>query len=237
MLDMRTTISGKEVFLIFEFTSGDAAGQNMVTIATEAICRWILEGTPIRPAHWFLDGNLSGDKKATMLAFTWARGKKVVAEAVIPARFVKRYLHTDPQQMVRYWQISVLGGIQSGSIGVHGHIANALAALFITCGQDVACVAEASVGLTRMDLTGDGDLYVSVSLPNIIVGTVGGGTWLPTAQECLAMLGCAGSGHARKFAEICGATVLAGEISLIGAMAAGDFGAAHATYGRRRAKT
>ncbi len=234
LIDMKTSIVGKEVYLIFEYTTGDAAGQNMVTIATEAICRWLLERSTVQPQHWFLDGNLSGDKKATMLAFTFTRGKKVIAEVTIPERYVARYLHTTPEQMARYWQISVMGGVQSGAIGAQGHFANALAALYIACGQDVACVSEGAVGMTRMDVTESGELYVSVSLPNLLVGTVGGGTHLPTAKECLTMIDCVGTGKARKFAEICCATALAGEVSIIASMAAGDFGAAHATYGRKR---
>lgn len=233
LLDLKTTVIGKEVYLGFEFYTGDAAGQNMVTIATEAICQAILAGAPIQPRHWFLDGNLSGDKKATMLGFTYARGKKVVAEVSVDPVIVRRFLHVEPEQMVRYWQVSVLGGVQSGSIGVQGHFSNALAALFIACGQDAACVSEASVGITRMDLTTEGGLYAAVSLPNIIVGTVGGGTHLPTARECLEMIDCYGAGKARKLAEICAATALAGEISIIAAMAAGQFGQAHAIYARR----
>jgi len=234
LIDLKTCIVGKEVYLLFEFTTGDAAGQNMVTIATEAVCRAILETTPVAPRRWYLDGNLSGDKKATMLAFTYARGKKVIAEATIQRNLVRRYLHVEPDEMVRYWQVSLMGGIQSGSIGAQGHFANALAALFIACGQDAACVSEAAVGVTRMDLTDDGALYVSVSLPNLIVGTVGGGTRIPTARECLEMLDCCGTGKARKFAEICGAVALAGEVSIIAAMSHGDFGRAHAEYGRAK---
>jgi hydroxymethylglutaryl-CoA reductase (NADPH) len=234
LLDLRTTVIGKEVYLGFEFTTGDAAGQNMVTIATEALCKAILADAPVQPRRWYLDGNLSGDKKATMLGFTYARGKKVVADVAIGRKIVSRFLHTEPEEMFKYWQISALGGVQSGSIGVQGHFANSLAALFIACGQDAACVSEAAVGITRMDVTPDGGLYVAVSLPNLIVGTVGGGTRLPTQRECLEMMDCYGSGKARKLAEICAATVLAGEISIIAAMAAGHFGRAHATYGRQK---
>jgi len=232
--DVKPTVNGKEVYLIFEYTTGDAAGQNMVTLATEAICKELLATAPVQPQHWFLEGNMSGDKKATLLAFTYARGKKVVAEATVPGKLVRRFLHAEPEDLVRYWQISILGGIQSGSIGVQGHFANALAAIFIACGQDAACVSEASVGVTRMDVVDGDSLYVSVSLPNLIVGTVGGGTYLPTARECLEMMGCYGTGHAREFAEICAAAALAGEVSIIGALAAGDFGEAHASYGRKR---
>jgi len=234
LLDLRTSVLGKEVYLVFEFTTGDASGQNMVTLATAAICRRILESVPVQPAHWYIDGNLSGDKKATMLAFHSTRGKKVVGEAVLARELVQELLHTTPEDMVRYWQVSVLGGVQSGSIGVQGHYANALAALFIATGQDAATVSEASVGVTRMDVSERGELYVSVSMPNLIVGTVGGGTALPTARECLAMIGCTGEGSARKLAEICCATALAGEISIIAAMSHGDFAGAHARLGRRK---
>ena len=233
LIDLQTCLNGKETYLIFKFTTGDAAGQNMVTFATEAICKELLRLTPVQPERWYLEGNMSGDKKATMLSFISTRGRSVVAEAIIPHDLCSRYLHAEPGAMADYWQVSTVGGIQSGSIGVQGHAANPLTAMFIACGQDVACVSEAAVGMTRLDVTAAGDLYASVKLPNVIVGTVGGGTHLPTARESLAMLGCEGDGSARKFAEICAATVLAGEISIIGSLAAGDFGQAHARYGRK----
>ena len=105
--------------------------------------------------------------------------------------------------------------------------------MFIACGQDVACIAEAVVCVTRAERTPAGDLYASVTLPNLIVGTVGGGTYLPTAQECLALLGCVGPGKAAKFAEIIAVAALAGELSILGAMAGGNFAAAHAAGGRK----
>ena len=226
-------ISGKELYLVFHYTTGDAAGQNMVTFATHALCTALIDSAPVKPVTWFIEANMSGDKKATQLAFQSARGKKVVADVTIPRELVQKYLHTEPEQIFRYWQMAIVGSLQSGSIGMQGHYANALAAVFIACGQDVACVAEASVGLTRMDVTKDGDFYVSISLPNLIVGTVGGGTHLPTARECLEILGCYGSGGAKKFAEICAATVLCGEVSIAGAIAAGEFVQAHQAFGRK----
>jgi hydroxymethylglutaryl-CoA reductase (NADPH) len=230
LIDFDTVINGKDVYLIFRYFTGDAAGQNMVTVATEAVCREIVLKCPMKPEKWFLEGNLSGDKKATMMAFQNARGKKVIAEAVIFRKLIGKLMNTTPEEMARYCKISVAGAIQSGAVGAQGHYANALAAIFIACGQDAACVSEASVGLTDMEVTKSGDLYVSVSLPNLIVGTVGGGTHLPTAKECLKMMDCYGDGKSRKFAEICAAACLAGEISLIGAMASGEFGSAHATF-------
>lgn len=232
LLEITPSLVGKEVFLLFQFSTGDAAGQNMVTLATEAVCRHLLETSPVAPQTWFIEANLSGDKKATHLAFQMTRGKRVVADVRIPAPLVEKYLHTTPTQIKRYWEMAMLGSLQSGSIGMQGHVANGLTALFLACGQDVACVSEAAVGLTRFDVMPEGDLYLSLTLPTLIVGTLGGGTHLPTAHECLAMVGCVGNGQARKFAEICGVTALAGELSIAGALAAGEFSAAHATFGR-----
>ena len=236
LIDIKLSSCGTLVYLIFEYETGDAAGQNMVTVATDKVCRLILEQTPFKPARWYIEANLSGDKKASMLSFLGARGKKVVASACIPARLTQRFLHTTPANMAEYCRVSALGGVQSGTIGVQGHYANALAAIFLACGQDVACVAEASVGVTQMTVDAEGSLCVSVTMPNLVVGTVGGGTHLPTAQACLKMLGCAGTGRARTFAEICAAAALAGEISIIAAMAAGDFAEAHAHYRHRPAE-
>jgi hydroxymethylglutaryl-CoA reductase (NADPH) len=234
--DVRITIEGNHVYLNFEYTTGDASGQNMVTIATQAICEHISATCPIKARCWFVESNLSGDKKATAMSYLFVRGKKVTAEVIVPRRLVTLCLHTTPEMIVKQWEISFIGGAQSGSIGIHGHYANALAALFIAIGQDAACVAEASVGITRAEITDKQDLYVSVTLPNLIVGTVGGATSLPTQSECLRLLGCEGEGKAKKFAELCAATVLAGEISIGGALAAGEFTKAHMTYGRRRTR-
>ncbi len=234
--DMKVTIDANHVYLIFEYTTGDAAGQNMVTISTDAVCRYIVEGSPVKPIHWFIECNMSGDKKATALSYMYVRGKKVTSEARIPRKIFNRFLHTEPEKMMEYWKMAFVGGVQSGSIGVQGHYANGLAALFIACGQDAACVAEASVGVTRVDVTDGGDLYISATLPNLIVGTMGGGTMLPTQKECLTMMDCSGTGTAGRFAEICAATALAGEISIMGAIAAGHFSSAHEQYGRKKTK-
>ena len=150
----------------------------------------------------------------------------------MPSGLVKDALHTTVSRMCDYWRASVVGAMQSGAIGANGHYSNGLAALFIACGQDVACVSEASVGITRMEMSSEGDLYVGVTLPALVVGTVGGGTRMPTARECLRLLDCEGDGKGQRFAEICGATVLAGEISIVGALCAGDFARAHARFGR-----
>jgi hydroxymethylglutaryl-CoA reductase (NADPH) len=234
--DVRFTLEGNHVFLLLEYLTGDAAGQNMVTIATEAICRYIEQNAPLKPQYWYVEGNMSGDKKASTQSFQGVRGKKVVAEASLPAPLVQKRLHCTPRQMVDYYRVSALGGVLSGNIGIQGHYANGLAAIYIACGQDAACVSESAVGITRFQENADGSLYVAVTLPNLIVGTVGGGTDLPSQRACLELLGLAGEGHAGAFAEVCGALVLAGEISIIAALASGQFTKAHQKLARVKEK-
>jgi hydroxymethylglutaryl-CoA reductase (NADPH) len=230
--DMRVNIEGNHVYLIFEYTTGDAAGQNLVTIATDAICAWIAEHAPVKPSYAFVEANHSGDKKASAQSFLGGRGKSVTCECIVPAELVERGLHTSSEMMANYWRMSAMGGVLSGTIGVQGHYANGIAALYLACGQDVACVAESAVGVTRFELTPNGGLYAAVTMPNLVVGTVGGGTALPTQRACLDLLGLDGPGHANAFAEVCAALCLAGELSIVGALVAGDFSRAHEQLAR-----
>lgn len=234
LIDLRIAAEGNHLYLLCDFSTGDAAGQNMVTIATQAICEYIIANTPTQPEYWFVEANASGDKKATLQSFTTVRGKKISVEIDIPEKLIKKFLHTTTDRMIDYWRMSAIGGVMTGSIGVQGHYANGLAALFIACGQDAACVAEAAVGITRFERREDGSLYGSVTLPNMIVGTVGGGTKLPSQNSCLEIMQLPEKGQARAFAEICAAAALAGEISIIGSLSAGDFTNAHKNLARRR---
>ncbi|OUS33055.1 3-hydroxy-3-methylglutaryl-CoA reductase [Thalassotalea sp. 42_200_T64] len=230
--DLRINIEGNNVYLIFDYLTGDASGQNMVTIATNCALEYIIENTPVAPKHYFLDANLSGDKKATSQSLAGVRGKKVTSEITISADLIKKRLHTTPELMASFWRMSTVGGVLSGSVGVQGHYANGLAALYIACGQDAACVAESAVGVTRMELNDDGSLYAAVTLPNLMVGTVGGGTGLASQQANLQLLGLAGAGNARALAEVCAGLCLAGELSIIGAFCAGHFAKAHRKLAR-----
>lgn len=230
---MKVNVEGNHLTLTFDYFTADASGQNMVTFCTENICNYILKNTPIQPKLWFIEGNFSGDKKATSLSFSQVRGKKVTTEIILPKEVVEKILLTTPTAMFNYWLSSTIGVIQSGAIGAQGHYANGLAAIFMATGQDVACVSEASIGITRMEVMENGSLYASVTLPNLIVGTVGGGTSLPTQKECLQMMDCYGEGKAKKFAEIIGAVLLAGELSIAAAISAGHFSSAHKKFGRK----
>jgi hydroxymethylglutaryl-CoA reductase (NADPH) len=232
LIDLRLTLEGNHVYLAFDFTTGDAAGQNMVTIATDAVVRDLLARSPVRPWQSFIEANFSGDKKASAASFLQVRGRKVCAEILLPAALVEKRLHTPVKVLEDYWRMSALGGVLSGTIGVQGHYSNGLAALYLATGQDVACVAESAVGITRFERRDDGALYAAVTLPNIIVGTVGGGTGLPSQQAALEIMGLAGAGKANALAEVTAALVLAGELSITGALAAGEFTRAHRKLAR-----
>jgi len=232
LLDVRFAVEGNHVFVAFEFSTGDAAGQNMVTIATQSIAEWIVAESPVTPRRWYVEANFSGDKKASAQAYTTVRGRKVTAEAIVDGALVERRLGVTAEAMSAYWRTSAVGAAMSGTMGIQGHIANGIAALSLATGQDIACVAEAAVGITRMEATDDGALYASVTLPNLIVGTVGGGTSTPTATACLNLLGLRGDGHGDAIAELFAATALAGEISIVAAIAAGHFTRGH----RKRAR-
>lgn len=234
LIDMAFILEGNHAYLNFEYTTGDAAGQNMVTLATQAICDDIIARSTVKPVRHYVEANLSGDKKASARSFTSARGRKVTAEAVLSAELIEKHLHTTPEAMEQYWKMSAIGGVLSGTIGVQGHFANGLAALYLATGQDAACVAESATGVTRFEVTPDGSLYTAVTLPGIIVGTVGGGTGLPSQRACLELMGLAGTGHARALAEVCAGLLLGGELSIIGALSAGHFSRAHRKLARNR---
>jgi hydroxymethylglutaryl-CoA reductase (NADPH) len=150
----------------------------------------------------------------------------------LPRRLIEEWLHTTPRRLTEYWQMGAVGAVMSGSIGIEGHYANGLAALFIACGQDAACVAESAIGISRFTLTEGGDLYASVTLPNAIVGAVGGGTGLPSQRACLDILGLPAAQPSNAFAEICAGVCLAGELSISGALCAAEFASAHERLAR-----
>jgi hydroxymethylglutaryl-CoA reductase (NADPH) len=228
-------IEGNHVYLLLEFTTGQAAGQNMVTIATESICRQIVQEF-LRPIDaMYIEANLSGDKKATASALGSVRGKRVVAEARLNHEVCESVLSCSPRSLEDYWFASAMGGTLSGAIGLQGHFANALAAIYIALGQDAACVAESAIGITRM-VARDDELYVSVTLPNVIVGTVGGGTGLPDQSEYLRRLHLPESEPSNALAEIIGAVCLAGELSIAASITSGSFARAHRILGRRRSR-
>ncbi|WP_422040900.1 hydroxymethylglutaryl-CoA reductase [Roseibium sp.] len=231
LLSIDPVIDGELVFLMCRYETGDAAGQNMVTFATEALCEFALQSSPVTPRSWFLEANFSGDKKASFLGVMLGRGRRVTAQADIPEEVVEATLGSPIEQILEYGRVANLGALMTGQVGAQAHFANGLAALYLATGQDVACVAESAVGFTRMERSSTG-LLVTVTLPNLILGTVGGGTKLPTQSAGLDVLGLRGTGHAPALAEVAAALCLCGELSLTAAVAGGQFGSAHKRLAR-----
>jgi len=220
-------------YLRFNYTTGDAAGQNMVGKATLAACQWIVAHHPDQP-RFILSGNIDTDKKHSQINTLLTRGKRVVAEAVIKNDLLKRIMGVEARDLFYARQISMAGATLAGSANNGSHSANGLTALFIATGQDVANIAESHAAITYVQLLDNGDYYWSITIPALIVATYGGGTGLATQRECLELLGCYGKGGADKFAEICAGTVLAGETSLSSAVIRGDWVSSHDQLGRNR---
>jgi hydroxymethylglutaryl-CoA reductase (NADPH) len=223
---------GREVIVHFSYFTADAHGMNMIVKATERACQWILCHSDA--VDFYLFSGSCSEKHSSGSLLAGGKGKKVVAGALLPSSLVSTYLHSSPADLVEMWRHTVLGHLQAAALGYNGQYANGLAALFIACGQDVANIVNSAVGITNFELTTNGEVYVSVTLPSLTVATVGGGTGLGTARECLEMMGAAGEGGALKLAEIAAATLLAGEISMGAAIASGEFVTAHEHYGRNR---
>jgi hydroxymethylglutaryl-CoA reductase (NADPH) len=220
-------------YLRFNYTTGDAAGQNMTGKATLAACQWIEANHPARP-RYILSGNIDTDKKHSRINMLLTRGKRVVAEATIDKDVLKRLMGVDTETLFWARQIQMAGSFLVGSANNGAHAANGLTAMFIATGQDVANVSEAHAAVSYTQLLPNGDYYWSITLPALIVASYGGGTGLGTQRECLEMLGCYGTGKVHKFAEICAAVVLAGETSLSSAVLAGDWVSSHDQLGRNR---
>ncbi|MDP3941104.1 MAG: hydroxymethylglutaryl-CoA reductase [bacterium] len=233
--DIKTKSIPNYTFLRFSYDTGDAMGMNMVTIATQAAGEFIEKETGIPCLS--VAGNFDVDKKPAWLNSINHRGIKAWAEVVLQRRILKDILKTTPEKFFDVWLGKVmLGSAVSGSIGFNAHIANVIAALFIATGQDPSHVVEGSLGITTAKVLDSGDLYVGVFLPSLLVGTVGGGTSLPTQKEALSVLGVSGAGKVEEFAQIVVAACLAGEVSLLASLSEGSLARAHERLGRDTVK-
>ncbi len=227
-------LSNKFAYLRFNYTTGDAAGQNMVGRATFAASSWIIDNYPGEIVRFYLESNLATDKKASQVNVMRTRGKRVIAEATIPRDVLIQNMRVEPESLAYHYGVANVGALLSGANNNGLHSANGITAIYIATGQDVANVSESSAGILYAELTPEKDLYISITIPSLIVATYGGGTGLPTQRECLEILGCYGKGKVKKFAEIVAATVLAGEISLAAAISTTDWVSSHERYGRNR---
>ena len=242
LIDIRTQAMGTTVFLRFRFDSGDAMGMNMATIACDRLIQDFIEPqTGVECVS--LSGNYCVDKKPSFINFQEGRGKKVFAEVSLDKHVLEKVLKTNARALVEVqYRKNLLGSIAAGSMGFNAHYANMLAAFFLATGQDPAQVGEASVGVTCIEQRGPEGVVASVYLPDVPLAAVGGGTGLATQREALDMLGVHADserpGHAvMRLAEILGASVLAGELSLMAALTSRDLARAHERLGRSGARS
>jgi hydroxymethylglutaryl-CoA reductase (NADPH) len=231
--DIDPYLASKFVYLRFNYTTGDAAGQNMVGRATFAACSWILDHYQ-GVEHFYLESNFATDKKASQVNIMRTRGKRVTAELLLKRNVLIENMRVEPEGLAYHYGIANIGGFLSGVNNNGLHSANAITAMFIATGQDVANVSESSAGILYAELTPEKDLYLSLTIPSLIVATYGGGTGLATQRECLEVLGCVGKGKVHKLAEIVAGVALAGEISLAAAISSSDWVSSHEKYGRNR---
>lgn len=230
--DIEQHPAGRMLYLRFNYTTGDAGGQNMCGKATLAACHWIIEH--FGKVWYSLSGNMDTDKKHSTINAMHGRGKKVIAEITLPRAVLGDLMRVTPERMFEQRLTSQLGSLIAGAVYNTVHPANGIASLFIATGQDEANVAEAHAGFTYAEVTPAGDYYYSITLPALIVASWGGGTGLPTQRECLEVLGCYGTGKVRKLAEIVAATVLCGELSLAAAVVSEEWVSSHEDLGRNR---
>jgi hydroxymethylglutaryl-CoA reductase (NADPH) len=233
--DIVTFVAGTSVYVRLEFDTKDAMGMNMVTIASAKVADLIAQGTGARLIA--LSGNMCTDKKPAAINGIMGRGRSVVAGVALSHELIKTVLKTDAKTLAEVnYRKNLVGSARAGAMGFNAHAANVVAAMFIACGQDAAHAIDGSTCITTVDVTETG-AYVAVTLPSLPAGTVGGGTGIETQAECLRILGVAGSGtppgtNAKKLGEIIGSAVLAGELSLLGALAAQHLARAHQQLGR-----
>jgi len=233
--DVTPYVVGDSVFLRFSYDTKDAMGMNMATIATEAACEVVEAETPAELVA--LSGNLCSDKKPAAINAVEGRGRTVAADVLIPHEQVEERLGTTTDAIAEAnTRKNLVGSAKAGALGFNAHAANVVAAAFLATGQDAAQVVEGSNAITTVDAREEG-LYASVTLASLEVGTVGGGTKLPTQAEGLDVLGYAGGGdpagsNADALAEVIAAGALAGELSLLAALASRHLSSAHEDLGR-----
>ena len=233
LIEIQKFSVAKMLYTRFNYTTGDAAGQNMTGKATFAACAWIKQNYP-GELHFLLEGQFATDKKTSVVNMLHTRGKRVVAEITLPAALVEKHMNVTTDKLFNARMRGLLGSMMSVTNNNGLHSANGITAIFIATGQDVANVAESSALYGFSELLPNGDYYASVTLPSLIVASYGGGTGLATQRECLEMLGCYGAGGVGKLTEIVAAAVLAGELSLGSAVVAEEWVQAHDDFGRNR---
>ncbi len=235
--NIQATITGKSVHSKFIFSTGDASGQNMTTTCTWHAILWIqdrfTEQTGIQIVHAVVEGNGASDKKVSSYSLHNGRGIHVVAECHLEEGVLNKILRTTSEDIIRCFNQSQTMAKLDGMIGYNINVANAIAAMFVATGQDLASIHESGCGILNVEKTARG-LYMSLNLPCLVIGTIGGGTHLPKQKEVLEMMGCYGQGKVKRFAEMIAGFALALELSTYAAIVSGQFAKAHEKLGRNK---
>jgi len=212
------------VVLDFVYDTGNAAGQNMVTLATEAACRHIQQETGF---HYYLESGFNSDKKPSRRNLMNGRGHSVTVEYSLSGQILDS-LGVRQEAVLEFQQLAMTSSQAIGMLGNNLHLANGLTALYLATGQDAACVAENAVAFSQASPDGGDGLLIRMTLPSLTVGTVGGGTQLPAQRRNLELLGCGSGSHdSRKLAEIFAACAAALELSSLVAVVSGKIAEGH----------
>ncbi len=237
LVEIKNIVIGKVVHLKFIYTTSDASGQNMTTSCTWHACLWIQdhfqEETGTNIVNFVIDGNGSSDKKVSYYSMLNGRGTSVISECTLTNEVIEKTLRTTAEDMFNSFNNSMAISRIDGMIGYNINVANAVAGIFGSSGQDLACIHESSTAIFQLEKT-EGGLYASLSLPSLVIGTVGGGTHLPVASKILQLMGCKGNGKAERFAKLIAGFALSLELSTHAAIASGQFARAHQKLGRNK---
>jgi hydroxymethylglutaryl-CoA reductase (NADPH) len=237
LLEIKSVIIGKIVHLKFAYSTSDASGQNMTTSCTWNACLWIEENfelaTSIEILNFVIEGNGASDKKVSFYAMQNGRGCHVISECFLTNEVIEKTLRTNAKEMFNSYNNSLSISRLDGMVGHNVNVANAIAGIYASTGQDLACIHESSIGILQIELTNEG-LYLSLVLPNLVIGTVGGGTHLPVPSRILELMGCKGAGKVERFAKLIAGFALSIEISTLAAIVSGQFARAHQKLGRNK---
>lgn len=237
LLEINPLLIGKAAHLKFIYSTGDASGQNMTTTCTWHACLWIEENFNAEHAYpvlsFVIDGNGSSDKKVSSYAMQSGRGTHVISECFLSNEAIVKTLRTTADDMFSSYIHSMAISRMDGMTGYNINVANAVAGFFVSTAQDLASIHESSTGILQLDKTPEG-LYVSLSLPNLVIGTVGGGTRLPAQNAILKFMQCEGKGGSKKLASIIAGFALSLEVSTLAAIVSGQFARAHQKLGRNK---